>query len=105
MWHQPAWKRDAQKEFEEGHVSGAVRFSISDISDKESAYALMLPPAAQFGEAVGKVSDRTVVYSISTLYVGMTRGGNGARIIKTCALVFIITYSFAVYRCVSSCMI
>lgn len=55
VWHQPAWKRDAQKEFEEGHVSGAVRFSISDISDKESAYALMLPPAAQFGEAVGKM--------------------------------------------------
>lgn len=32
-----------------------MRFNISDISDKKSSAPLMLPPAEQFEEQVGKV--------------------------------------------------
>ena len=54
-WNQPAWKRDAQKEYLDKHIEGSVRFDISDISDKKSSAPLMLPPPEQFEEQVGKV--------------------------------------------------
>lgn len=54
-WNQPAWKRDAQQEYLDKHIDTAVRFNISDISDKQSSAPLMLPPPQQFEEQVGKV--------------------------------------------------
>lgn len=54
-WNQPAWKRDAQQEYLDKHIEGALRFNISEISDKKSSAPLMLPLPEQFEEQVGKV--------------------------------------------------
>ena len=60
-WNQPAWKRDAEQEYLDKHIESAVRFNISDISDKQSSAPLMLPPPQQFEEQVGKVYSRVCV--------------------------------------------
>ena len=54
-WNQPAWKRDAQQEYLDKHIDTAVRFNISEVSDKQSSAPLMLPPPQQFEQQVGKV--------------------------------------------------
>ena len=54
-WNQPAWKRNAEQEYLDKHIEGAVRFNISEVSDKKSSAPLMLPPPDQFEEQVGKV--------------------------------------------------
>ena len=52
-WNPPAFKRDAEQEYRDGHISGAVRFDIATVANKE--VALMLPPPEQFGKQVGEV--------------------------------------------------
>ena len=54
-WHVPIWNRDAQQEYLDGHIAGAVRFDIAVVADKEKAQPLMLPPAEQFAKQVGEV--------------------------------------------------
>ena len=49
------WKRDAYKEYEEGHILGAVRFDIAVVAEKESKLPLMLPSPQQFAKQVGEV--------------------------------------------------
>ena len=67
-WHMPQAKRDARAEFEAAHVPGATFFDIDAISDRSTTLPHMLPPAAQFGTAVGALgiggSDRVVVYDV-----------------------------------------
>ena len=66
-WNQPAWKRDAQQEYLDKHIDTAVRFNISDISDKQSSAPLMLPPPQQFEEQVGKVHIHVVCLPMAYL--------------------------------------
>nr|QIA61825.1 thiosulfate/3-mercaptopyruvate sulfurtransferase [Halichondria panicea] len=54
-WNQPAWKRNAQQEYLDGHIEGAVRFDIATVCDKDSPLPLTLPTAAQFTEHVQKM--------------------------------------------------
>ena len=67
-WHMPQAKRDARAEFEAAHVPGARFFDIDAISDRSTTLPHMLPPAAQFGTAVGALGigggDRVVVYDV-----------------------------------------
>ena len=67
-WHMPQAKRDARAEFEAAHVPGATFFDIDAISDRSTTLPHMLPPAAQFGTAVGALGigggDRVVVYDV-----------------------------------------
>ena len=51
----PMWKRDAYKEYEEGHIQGAVRFDIAVVADQESNLPLTLPSPQQFAKQVGEV--------------------------------------------------
>ena len=51
----PAAKRDADKEYLERHIEGAVRFDIDVVADKTTTLPHMLPSAEQFAEQVGKV--------------------------------------------------
>ncbi|XP_064398806.1 3-mercaptopyruvate sulfurtransferase-like [Halichondria panicea] len=56
-WNQPAWKRNAQQEYLDGHIEGAVRFDIGTVCDKDSPIpGLTLPTDAQFTENVQKGS-------------------------------------------------
>ena len=50
------WKRNADQEYLDGHIPGAVRFDFSVVADKQHKLKLMLPPAEQFSEQVGAVS-------------------------------------------------
>ncbi len=49
------WKRDAEQEYKDAHIEGAVRFDIAVVADKEKKQPLMLPPPNQFAEQVGQV--------------------------------------------------
>src|SRR5690242_17359204 len=51
----PALKRDAEAEFLATHIPGAVRFDIDAIADHASSLPHMLPGAADFAAAVGKL--------------------------------------------------
>jgi thiosulfate/3-mercaptopyruvate sulfurtransferase len=65
-WYLPHLRRDAQAEFRQAHVPGAVYFDIDAIADRQQGLPHMLPDAATFGEAVGALGvgdgDRVVVY-------------------------------------------
>jgi rhodanese-related sulfurtransferase len=47
--------RDAEAEYEECHIPGAVRFSVDDIADKTSGLPHMLLGSAAFAEAAGNL--------------------------------------------------
>ena len=51
----PALKRDAQAEYLAGHIPGAVRFDIDAVADHSTNLPHMLPDAASFAAAVGKL--------------------------------------------------
>jgi thiosulfate/3-mercaptopyruvate sulfurtransferase len=65
-WYLPHLRRDAQAEFREAHIPGAVYFDIDAIADRQQGLPHMLPVAATFAEAVGALGvgdgDRVVVY-------------------------------------------
>ena len=62
----PAMDRDADEEFVDGHVPGAVRFDIDAICDHTNPLPHMLPNADSFAAAVGALGicerDTIVVY-------------------------------------------
>jgi thiosulfate/3-mercaptopyruvate sulfurtransferase len=45
--------RDAEAEYQAGHIPGAVRFDIDTVKDKASPLPHMMPTAAEFARAVG----------------------------------------------------
>jgi thiosulfate/3-mercaptopyruvate sulfurtransferase len=65
----PAHKRDAAAEYRAGHIPGAVRFDIDEVSDHSSPLPHMLPSAFDFAMAVGElgISERDTV----VIYDGM----------------------------------
>jgi thiosulfate/3-mercaptopyruvate sulfurtransferase len=73
-WFLPASGRDARREYEAAHISGAVFVDIDDVSDPASPFPHMLPPShlmASRMQALG-VGDgaRIVVYDNSPLHSG-----------------------------------
>ena len=65
-YYLPAAKRDADAEYREAHIPGAIRFDIDVVKDKGSPLPHMLPEPDEFAEAVGEmgISDehQIVVY-------------------------------------------
>lgn len=65
-WHMPASGRDAHEEYLQKHLPGAVFFDLDAISDQESPYPHMLPPADDFAACmtrIGLSNDmRVVIY-------------------------------------------
>jgi thiosulfate/3-mercaptopyruvate sulfurtransferase len=59
----PAHKRDAAAEYESGHIPGAVRFDVDEISDHSSPLPHMVPSAFDFAMAVGElgISERETI--------------------------------------------
>ena len=52
------WKRDADAEYREKHIEGALRFDFSKIRDTSHPMPLMLPKAEIFEEKVREVYRR-----------------------------------------------
>jgi len=52
-WYMPDEKREPAKEFEAGHIPGAVFFDIDGIADRSSGLPHMLPSPGEFSKAVG----------------------------------------------------
>ena len=65
----PDMHRDAEAEFLAGHIPGAVRFDIDEISDHSSPLPHMLPSAFDFGLAMAElgISERNTI----VIYDGM----------------------------------
>ena len=65
-WHMPQARSDPRAEFLAGHVPGAAFFDIDGIADHTTPLPHMLPTAAEFEDAVGRLGvgagDRVVVY-------------------------------------------
>ncbi|MEA2989843.1 MAG: thiosulfate/3-mercaptopyruvate sulfurtransferase [Alphaproteobacteria bacterium] len=65
-YYLPAQKRDAAAEYLAGHIPGAVRFDLDEVSDHANPLPHMLPSPEQFGRAVGALgigkSDTIIVY-------------------------------------------
>jgi thiosulfate/3-mercaptopyruvate sulfurtransferase len=68
----PTQKRDAQAEYRNGHIPGAVFFDIEAVSDHSTDLPHMLPGQTQFGDVVGKLGigdgDTVVVYDSVGLF-------------------------------------
>jgi thiosulfate/3-mercaptopyruvate sulfurtransferase len=54
-YYLPAMKRDAAAEYLAGHISGALRFDIDEVADHTSDLPHMLPSAAAFAAAAGRL--------------------------------------------------
>ena len=52
-FHLPGTGRDAQSEYAQRHIPGAMRFDIEDIRDHANPLPHMLPSAEQFGAQMG----------------------------------------------------
>ena len=52
-WYMPDEKRQPEKEFEAGHIPGAVFFDIDAIADRACGLPHMLPTPGEFSKAVG----------------------------------------------------
>jgi thiosulfate/3-mercaptopyruvate sulfurtransferase len=63
-WHMPNASRNAQAEYLDGHIPGAVFFDIDGIADQTGDLPHMLPAPADFARAVGALGisqDMTIV--------------------------------------------
>jgi thiosulfate/3-mercaptopyruvate sulfurtransferase len=71
-WYMPAEKREPAKEFEAGHIPGAVFFDIDEISDHTTDLPHMLPAPGEFSGAAGKLgigdSETVVAYDGSGIF-------------------------------------
>jgi thiosulfate/3-mercaptopyruvate sulfurtransferase len=65
-WYLPAQMRDAQAEYEAGHIPGALFFDLDAMSDQTTPLPHMLPPPDEFAAKVGALGigaqDLIVVY-------------------------------------------
>ena len=50
-----------QQEFLEKHIGGAVKFDMTEFTDKTSPTPLMILPQQQFEEKVGKVRNHAIL--------------------------------------------
>jgi thiosulfate/3-mercaptopyruvate sulfurtransferase len=72
----PAQNRDAQAEYAQAHIPGAVFFDIDAVADHASPLPHMLPSPDGFAEAVGKLgigNDTTVVVYDSNFFMASAR--------------------------------
>jgi thiosulfate/3-mercaptopyruvate sulfurtransferase len=71
-WYMPDEKRQPAKEFETGHIPGAVFFDIDGIADHTTGLPHMLPAPGEFSKAVGALGigdgETVVVYDGSGLF-------------------------------------
>jgi thiosulfate/3-mercaptopyruvate sulfurtransferase len=71
-WYMPGEKRAPAKEFEAGHIPGAVFFDIDAISDHATDLPHMLPAAGAFTAAVGALgignAQSVIVYDGSGIF-------------------------------------
>jgi thiosulfate/3-mercaptopyruvate sulfurtransferase len=65
-WYLPAQKRDAVKDYAEGHIPGAQRFDLDAVSDHGSSLPHMLPSPDDFAKAMGAMGitrhSRVILY-------------------------------------------
>jgi thiosulfate/3-mercaptopyruvate sulfurtransferase len=92
-WHLPPTGRNGRKEYEAGHIPGAVFFDLDKVSDTTIPLPHMLPKPDEFAKAVGAMGiseDMTiVVYDQLGLFSGprvrwtfLTMGARDVRILE-----------------------
>ena len=71
-WYLPAQNRDPEAEYRAAHIPGAVRFDIDAVKDRANPLPHMLPPAAEFAAAAGRLGigddSAVVVYDGAGLF-------------------------------------
>lgn len=76
-WYLPSAGRDAAAEFAAGHVPGAVRFDLDEVSDPDTPLPHMLPAAERFAELMRRIGlsddDTIVVYDGSGVNLSAPR--------------------------------
>ncbi len=70
-WHMPATGRSAVDEYRAAHIPGAAFLDVDALSDRSNPAPHMLPTAAEFGAAMGRLgigrADQIIVYDNSPL--------------------------------------
>src|SRR6267154_3219562 len=73
-WYMPDEKREPAKEFEAGHIPGAVFFDIDGVADHTTDLPHMMPTPGEFSRAVGVLGigdgETVVVYDGSGIFSG-----------------------------------
>ena len=76
-WYLPSAGRDAAAEFMAGHIPGAVRFELDEVSDPDTPLPHMLPAAERFAEAMRRIGlnddDMIVAYDGSGVNLSAPR--------------------------------
>jgi thiosulfate/3-mercaptopyruvate sulfurtransferase len=76
-WHMPASGRDAEKEFEDAHIPGAVFLDLDANSSHDTPLPHMLPAAEAFGQGMSSLGlsneDTIVVYDTSGVNLSAPR--------------------------------
>jgi len=71
-WHMPSTKRNAKKEYDEKHISGAMFWNIDEHSDKNSPYPHMMSNSDYWTRMLWSFgiqnNDHIVVYDFSDIY-------------------------------------
>jgi len=71
-WFMPASGRNGRQEYLQAHIPGARFLDIDELSDHSNPAPHMLPTAAEFGSAMGRLGidrdDRIVVYDNSPIH-------------------------------------
>src|SRR3954464_4296968 len=71
-WYMPDEKRQPAREFEAGHIPGAVFFDIDGIADHATGLPHMMPSPEEFSRAAGALGigdgDTVVVYDGSGIF-------------------------------------
>ena len=71
-YHLPTVDRDAEKEYREKHIPGAIRFDIDDVKDASNPLPHMIPDAATFAAKVGALGisndDHVIVYDVYGMF-------------------------------------
>jgi thiosulfate/3-mercaptopyruvate sulfurtransferase len=78
-WYMPDEKRAPAKEFEAGHIPGAVFFDIDGIADHATDLPHMMPSPGEFSKAVGALGigdgEMVVAYDGSACFRAACLGG------------------------------
>ena len=73
-WHMPASGRSGRDEYLAAHIPGAVFLDLEEVSDGDSPFPHMLPPAHKFASRMQSLGARDgarfVVYDNSPLHSG-----------------------------------
>ncbi len=71
-WYLPSAKRNAEQEYQDRHISGAIYFNLDEIADKNSSLTHMIASESEFSKIIGNMGisedNFIVIYDVEGLF-------------------------------------